>query len=207
MEQYLLMVEQQPHRLSGFKTWKKLLRTKTRELFLVDNFTYNRYDRHMNPSIVKLQLIDTDTQKVVVDPFENNAVINFTALGTKNLNINAITNPLSVGSVVFDLDGKLHTENFAPYDIGGDTQGHFDPWTPTVGSHKLTVTPFPEANGNGTPGTPLTIEFGVVDGITPTPPTPPTIPAFTYEGTSDIVYDGQGNFTITIKGTIQPTTA
>lgn len=118
----------------------------------------------MNPSITKLQLIDTDKQKVVIDPLDNNTVLDFSKLGTKNLNINAITKPTKVGSVTFNLDGQIVTENFPPYDIGTDKKGVFNPWTPALGSHTLTVTPYAEANGKGESGIPLTIEFGVVNG-------------------------------------------
>ncbi|HYK09153.1 MAG TPA: hypothetical protein VEW42_06695, partial [Candidatus Eisenbacteria bacterium] len=125
-------------------------------------------------SIAKLQVINTDTQGIVIDPFTNGSTINVNT--NPHININAITNPSRVGSVVFILDGKIHTENVFPYDDPGDADGAFKPFsqTPSVGSHTLTVTPYSQSNGSGTPGAALKITFNVVNtAVSPTPTPPP----------------------------------
>ncbi len=155
-------------------------------------------------SIVSLQLINTDNQQVIpsLNPLIDGAVLNLAVLPSRNLNINAHTNPGKVGSVQFILDGKVHIENFQPYAWAGDIQGKFIGWTPNIGNHTLIVTPFSQINAGGVAGTPLTVGFSVVDiPAQPTPP-PTVIPAFIYNGSANITFDGQ-NFTITIKGAIQ----
>jgi hypothetical protein len=59
-------------------------------------------------------------------------------------------------------------ENFAPYSLAGDLEGAFNPANLNVGMHTVTITPYPEANLNGTPGPSSTIEFQVVDNPNPT---------------------------------------
>ena len=43
----------------------------------------------------------------------------------------------------------------------------YNAWTPPVGSYTLTARPYTAAGGGGTAGTPLTISFSVIDGVTP----------------------------------------
>ena len=91
-------------------------------------------------------------------------VINLSKVG-KHLNIRANTNPVKVGSVRFSYDGKhnYRTENFLWYTLAGDPDRDYDSWTPSLGSHKLTARPFSKKNARGTAGTPLTINFTVVE--------------------------------------------
>jgi len=72
-------------------------------------------------------------------------------------NVQASTSPSVVGSVVFGLDStaSLRVVNSPPYDLADGT------WTPTVGSHTITATPYAHADGGGTVGTPLTINIFV----------------------------------------------
>jgi hypothetical protein len=66
-----------------------------------------------------------------------------------------------VGSVRFDLDGATGytIENAAPFALAGDSTGNYNPWTPSLGSHTLTVTPFAASGASGTPGSALTLNF------------------------------------------------
>src|SRR5690606_11429802 len=81
------------------------------------------------------------------------------------LNIRANTSPESVGSVVFELDGKkFRTENVSPYALAGDNPpGNYHDWTPPLGEHILKATPYTEKNGGGETGPSLTIRFTVVE--------------------------------------------
>ncbi len=122
-------------------------------------------------TVTSLTLINADTDQPIsgFDPMPANATINLATIGTRNLNIRANTNPQAVGSVLFGLDGNANyrLENSAPYALAGETNnsGTVDylPWTPTVGSHTLTATPFSGSGSSGTRGTPLTLSFSVVD--------------------------------------------
>jgi hypothetical protein len=92
--------------------------------------------------------------------------IDLAALPSQNLNIRAITNPASVGSVKFALSGaqvKNTTETGAPYALYGDKDGNYNAWVPAVGSFTLVATPYTGAGGGGTAGTPLSLSFSVVN--------------------------------------------
>ena len=121
------------------------------------------------PRVASLTLINADTDQPLAgfDPLLDGATVNFATLPTQNLSIRA--NATDVGSVRFDLDGVVNyqTENGAPYALAGDNSGDYNAWTPSLGSHTVTVVPYPEANLGGTAGTPLTITFTVVNESAP----------------------------------------
>ena len=61
------------------------------------------------------------------------------------------------GSVRFVLDGNAAIENAAPYALASDAGGNHNPWTPTVTSHILTITPYSGAGATGAAGNSLTV--------------------------------------------------
>jgi len=136
------------------------------------------YTTSTSQAVTSLTLINADTDQPVAghNPLMNGATINFATIGTRNLNIRANTNPATVGSVRFGLDtNPSHiVENVAPYALAGDTSGNYNAWTPTLGSHTVTATPFSGSAASGTAGTALTINFTVIDQagdtIAPTAP-------------------------------------
>lgn len=122
-----------------------------------------------SPAALKIDsfsLIDADTDQVVgtFDPLPDGATINLAFMPSKALNIRANVNG-SAGSVVFDLDGQsgYRTESTAPFALAGDTSGDYNAWTPSLGNHSVTATPFSGSGGTGSAGTPLTVSFSVVD--------------------------------------------
>ena len=161
-------------------------------------------------AVTSLTLFNADTDLPIAgyDPLPDGAVLNLATLPTKNLNIRANTNPATVGSVRFAYDGNAnyHLEGLAPYAIGGDNgltasgTPNYNAWTPAVGRHTLTVTPYTKGGGGGTAGTPVTVAFTVTnDAGTPTTPTPtptpgnlrsPDGPASPVAGLSYAYYEG-----------------
>ncbi len=125
------------------------------------------------PSVASLSLMNADTNQPIsgYDPLSNGATLDLTTLPTSHLNIRANTSPATVGSVRFALDGNSNyrTETMPPYAMAGDTSGNYDAWTPTVGSHTLTVTPYSGGGGTGTAGTALTVTFTVTKSAVSTP--------------------------------------
>ena len=115
--------------------------------------------------VVSLTLFNADTDQPIGE-LTDGMTLDFSALGTGNLSVVAMTNPALVGSVRFALDDQenYQTESNAPYAIAGDEPGpDYNPWTPTVGEHTLTVTPYSESGGSGEAGTALTVRFNVVN--------------------------------------------
>ncbi len=79
-----------------------------------------------------------------------------------------ICDDLTVGSVVFNLDGTdIRTENKEPYSINGDKNGDYTEWDPSVGVHTLIVTPYTSSNAGGTAGIAKTVTFTVMDNPPP----------------------------------------
>ena len=73
-------------------------------------------------------------------------------------------NGLSVGSVLFDLNGSMiQMENQLPYDINGGSVTKPNAWIPPLGTHTLIATPYSQGYGKGTPGIAETVVFTVVD--------------------------------------------
>ena len=119
------------------------------------------------PTVTSFTLINANTEQPIAafNPLLPGATLNLSTLGTTNLNVRANTNPVTVGSVVFGLDGNpnFRTENVAPYALAGDNGGNYNPWTPSLGSHTLTGKAFTGSNGTGTSGAVLTVSFSVVN--------------------------------------------
>jgi hypothetical protein len=143
-------------------------------------------------AVTAVTLLNAETDKPIAgfDPIPPGAVLNFAALGTRQLNVLAQTAPERVGSVKFELNGKaFRVEDVAPYSLAGDVAGDYWPWTPAPGKYTLTVTPYASAKAAGGAGTPLSVTFEIVepvagpritaffqDGVAPSP---------TYNGTRD----------------------
>jgi WD40 repeat protein len=106
-------------------------------------------------SLTAFTLIDANTNQPIagLDPIPADVSINLDTLGTGSFAIRANTDPATVGSVVFELNGTPSTDNSAPYTVP----------LPGVGSYTLSATPYSGADGTGDAGTPLTLNFTVVD--------------------------------------------
>ncbi|UYZ62525.1 PQQ-dependent sugar dehydrogenase [Hymenobacter weizhouensis] len=145
-------------------------------------------------AVTSFTLINADTDQPIsgFDPIPAGAVFNLATLPTRNLSIRANTNPATVGSVRFAYDGNANfrTESFVPYAIAGDNGAtDYLPWTPTVGSHTLTATPYSAANAGGTAGQALTLNFTATDASLRVPEgivgSNPGLQYYLYEGTWD----------------------
>ena len=84
----------------------------------------------------------------------------------RNLNIRADLSD-EVGSVRFSLNNtaNFQTENVAPYSLAGDSNGDYQSWTPTIGTHVLTATAYKEENAGGPILSLLTLTFQVVEQV------------------------------------------
>ncbi len=122
-----------------------------------------------NFAVEALKLFNADTD-VAIRTLQNGDVIDLAADGA-NLNIVAITSA-HVASVRFSYDHNPNysVENSAPYALAGDASGDLKPWTPSVGTHSLTATPYSGQNATGASGEIRTVEFTVTSGATSVPP-------------------------------------
>jgi hypothetical protein len=111
------------------------------------------------PSLTGLTLVNVVTN-TDVGPFINGMTIDL----KDQLSIRADAGA-AVSSVVFKGEGAedVHIENVPPFVIGGDTNGDYYRWLPSVGSHVLFVTPYSENEGNGAPGSSIIVSYTVID--------------------------------------------
>jgi hypothetical protein len=127
-------------------------------------------------------LYRADTDQAITT-LSNGATIDFAKIGTNQLSIVANVGS-DTRSVRFGLDGNANfrLENAAPYAIAGDWSfTDLAPWTPTLGGHTLSATPFNVTGATGTQGATNTIWFNVVNsGTTTTAPAP--VPSGTTAG-------------------------
>ncbi|RDC63769.1 InlB B-repeat-containing protein [Adhaeribacter pallidiroseus] len=115
--------------------------------------------------VAYFNLINADSDQPIVT-LTDGAVLNLATLPTRKLNIQAVTNPNDVGSMVFQLTGRIvrsKTENAAPYALYSETGGNYNAWIPPVGNYTLVATPYSGTKGSGTAGGAMTINFSVVD--------------------------------------------
>ncbi|RAJ97401.1 putative secreted protein (Por secretion system target) [Larkinella arboricola] len=116
-------------------------------------------------STTSFELINANTDQVIKTLSEGE-VINLAQLPTSRLTIRANTTPANVGSVVFSLSGSMtysKIETSAPYSLFGDDNGNYDPWNLKIGSYSLRATPYLGAGGSGLMGTPMTLNFTLVN--------------------------------------------
>jgi hypothetical protein len=117
-------------------------------------------------AVTRFVLVNAETDQPIAefDPLKDGTVINLRKLPTRELNIRAVTSPEVTGSVRFALDGNesYRVEDTAPYALAGDHLGDYSAWTPAIGKHTLTATPYTEQGAAGEAGTPLRIVFEVV---------------------------------------------
>ncbi|PSR54626.1 hypothetical protein AHMF7605_14475 [Adhaeribacter arboris] len=113
---------------------------------------------------LSLKLINANSD-LLIKTITNGATLDLATLPTNNLNIKA-TPAGAVGSILFKLTGpqnKKVIESEAPYSLFRDKNGDFPSWTPKAGNYTLTATPYSKANGSGKAGSPVTVNFKVVN--------------------------------------------
>ena len=76
----------------------------------------------------------------------------------------------SIGSMKIQHNGRVITENIAPYSLAGDTNGAFTPANLSVGTHTVIATPYPRRMQAVQPGPSMNISFVVVDNPIASPP-------------------------------------
>jgi glucose/arabinose dehydrogenase len=137
-------------------------------LLISDDYSGTIYRLTYTPAVTSFTLINADTDQPIsgYNPIPSGATLNLATLPSRRLNIRANTAG-TIGSVRFAYDGNssYKTENYKPYAIGGDANNGADylPWTPAVGSHTLTATPYSALNAGGSSGAGNTIVFNVID--------------------------------------------
>ncbi|MCU0591399.1 MAG: fibronectin type III domain-containing protein [Desulfobacterales bacterium] len=118
-------------------------------------------DQGLSNQVVSFTLVNAATDQDI-RALSNGDVINLSQTGSVTIRANVSG---SVGSVRFGLDGNSNyrMENAAPYALAGDSNGDYTAWSPAVGSHSLTGTPYSGSEGTGTTGTALSISFTVTN--------------------------------------------
>lgn len=111
-------------------------------------------------NIERFELIDVATGKVIKE-LQDNDQLNLTTLPAK-LNIRAIAEPKVTGSIQFNLNGVLVTENQSYYEVAGSS-GNAINFAP--GEFTLTATVYPKSRARGKAGASRTVKFQVTDDL------------------------------------------
>jgi hypothetical protein len=109
------------------------------------------------PRILAVYLVDTDTNDDL-EVLTGHTVLDRSVLPPFSLRAEAT----DVGSVVFLTNEARKTENFSPYVISGDKNGHAYPWNISPGNYEIVITPYSERSGQGTKGLSTTLTVAVV---------------------------------------------
>jgi hypothetical protein len=111
-------------------------------------------------SVVSFTLVDANTDQDIMVLHQGDS-IHLSDYPANAFNIRANTQPDPTGSVSFDWNGqnKFKLENAPPYALFGDNNGDYAAFSFTPGTYNLVAKPYPSANGGGTAGTPLSINF------------------------------------------------
>jgi len=113
-------------------------------------------------SVTSFNILDVNTMNIAAI-IHNNSVVNYASINP--FTITATTNPATIGSVIFNLNGQnTNPRNLFPYTLNGQNTGGnpFTALTLYAGNASIVATPFPDDNGEGTPGTPLSVFFPLI---------------------------------------------
>lgn len=125
-------------------------------------------------SVTSYTLINADNETDIRE-LKNGDILNAATLPT-HLSIRANVSS-GVGSVTMNLSGPLaisRTENAAPYALFTNTSTSYDGAVFPVGSYTLKSIPYTLDSAGGMAGTALTVNFSVVNNVTPSITTQPS---------------------------------
>jgi hypothetical protein len=134
-----------------------------------------------SPAVTGFTLINYYTE-VAIQKLNDGDVLYTDSLGTTDLSFRADTNPQSVGSIGFVLNGdtRFHVESIPPYTLKGYINGDYFLWPYKSGQQNiLKATPFMSADGSGDAGVPLEIRFTIIKGHAPQALPSPTVTKYT----------------------------
>jgi hypothetical protein len=116
---------------------------------------------HDLPQVSAIRLMNASTGANLA-PFKTKTTYNLAELPPISLRVDT-KGP--VNSVVFTLDGVVvRTESTRPFAINGNNPDlSYIPWTPSVGAHILTLTPYEGANATGFKGPAVTLSFTITN--------------------------------------------
>ncbi len=123
------------------------------------------------PTVTDFLLIDA-TKNAIIGALNEGDTIDLADFRRNNFSVVANTTGSRVESVIFDFNDRtnFNTENSVPYSLNGDITfrrtNYFG--TPfSIGTNTITATPFRNDNGKGDNGSPVTINFEVIDSDAP----------------------------------------
>ncbi len=133
-------------------------------------------DNSSGPTISSLVLVNAVTDEDIKTIAEGD-IFDLAEIGTDQLNIRAEVSD-DTESVVFGYQDNTtyQTESVPVYAIGGDNGGNdYKTWVPELGANKVTATAYSADGGAGTAGPTYTVNFTVVEEVTPPTPNLPVV--------------------------------
>jgi hypothetical protein len=120
-----------------------------------------------------LQLVNVGTGQVIAN-LKMYSTININSVGSSGLSIvAAVTGTAKSAKFAHGRNPSFRTESMLPYAMCGDFNGQLNP-CPVLkaGVHTVTVTPYSETGGLGTPGGSFTVTFALYQRGSPVAPAP-----------------------------------
>jgi CSLREA domain-containing protein len=115
----------------------------------------------LNAAVTSFVLVDADTNRAI-RVIRNGESLNLAELPA-GLSVRAnVSGKVRSVSFTLDKDALFHTDNAAPFALGGDAAGDFVPVRLTEGIHTIRATPFSGTQGMGLGGRSLSVTFNVV---------------------------------------------
>jgi uncharacterized protein YjdB len=117
--------------------------------------------------IARFTLVNADSDTDIIELI-NGSLLDINQVLGLNLNIRVNTNPETVGSISISISGPVSasiTENVAPYALFGDSNRNYNGRILPEGEYTLEAVPYSEADLAGTKGTPLSIQFSIVEKV------------------------------------------
>lgn len=111
--------------------------------------------------VTSFTLVNADSDKDV-QPLFPGAVLDLRTIGTSNLTARANVAG-TLASVNFDMDSGSYTklDSAVPYALAGDSSGNYAGISFAMGNHTLKGTPYTLANGTGSAGNSMLVNFRV----------------------------------------------
>ncbi|WP_052351919.1 YncE family protein [Deinococcus pimensis] len=111
--------------------------------------------------VSSLVLLDATSRAGLGRSLTDGATLDLAALPTVKLDVRVDVDGGTPASVRFDLDGVVREDDRAPFTLAPDVPFDTLGWTPSEGTHTLTVTPLFVRGGQRVAGTSTTVRFDV----------------------------------------------
>ena len=115
-------------------------------------------------AVTNFALIDATADREI-GTLTNGAVINLAQLPSRQLNVRVDVDSTTESVAIARNGTHVRVENFIPFAFAGNRGADFIGWTPGVGTHTISATPYSQDARQGVKGPEASVTFMVVDQV------------------------------------------